>query len=50
MFIATYFGGVGTFAPIDSQTLIVKGKKADGRQGYVIVQGKSNPIILEGDY
>lgn len=50
MFIATYFGGVGTYSPINSQTVIVKGTKADGTQGYAIVQGRTNPIILEGDY
>ena len=50
MFITTYFGGVGTYAPINSQTVIVKGTKSDGTAGYVIIQGRNNPIILEGDY
>jgi len=50
MFITTYFGGVGTYAPINSQTVIVKGTKSNGTAGYVIIQGRNNPIILEGDY
>lgn len=50
MFIATYFGGVGTYAPMNSQTVIVKGTKANGTEGYAIIQGRSNPIIVVGDY
>lgn len=50
MFIATYFGGVGTYSPIDSQTVIVKGTKADGTDGYAIIQGRTNPIVVSGDY
>lgn len=50
MFISTYFGGVGTYSPIDSNTMIIKGTKADGTAGYAIVQGRNNPIILEGEY
>jgi hypothetical protein len=50
MFIANYFGGVGTYAPMDSQTVIVKGTKADGTEGYAIIQGRNNPIIVVGDY
>lgn len=50
MFIATYFGGSGTFSRVDSQTVIVKGTKADGSEGYAIIQGRTNPIIVVGDY
>lgn len=50
LFIATYFGGVGTYAPIDSQTVIVKGTKADGTDGYAVIKGRTNPIIVSGDY
>lgn len=50
MFIATYFGGVGTFSPIDSQSVVVKGTKGDGTSGYAIIKGRTNPIIVVGDY
>ena len=50
MFVATYFGGVGTYSPMDSQTVVVKGKKADGTDGYAIIKSRSNPIIVVGDY
>lgn len=50
MFIATYFGGVGTYTPVDSTTMLVKGTKADGTAGYAIIQGRTNPIIIGGEY
>jgi len=50
MFIATYLGGFGTYAPMDSQTAFVKSTKVEGTEENAIIQGRSNQIILVGDY